>query len=98
MADTTNDYVTVPRGIDDPPILLFARVDEILPFLVGIVIGFMVGQLMLCMVVGLVATKYFKRFNTNSPDGLPLHILYWLGYINSKGWSFLNPFIRRFYP
>jgi len=98
MAEVSNDVVKIPRGIDDPPRLLVVRVDEALPILVGVLVGFMVGQLTLCAVVGVLVYRYQKRFNENAPDGTPLHVLYWLGYIKCKGWSFPNPFIRRFLP
>jgi conjugal transfer pilus assembly protein TraL len=98
MASTDSDYVKVPRGIDDPPRLLLWRVDEMLPLMVALCVGFMIGQLLFCLILGIIAVRYYKKFNNNTADGLPLHFCYWIGYVKGKGYSFKNPFIRRFFP
>ncbi|WP_287961701.1 type IV conjugative transfer system protein TraL [Alcanivorax sp.] len=98
MAQSEGDFVKVPRGIDDPVRILWWRVDEFVPVMVGLLVGFIVQQLLLCSLIGLICIRYYKRFNNSAADGLPLHFFYWCGYVKGKGWSFINPFIRRFYP
>lgn len=95
----------IPRRIDDPPHLLLWSLDEIVPTLLGLVIGMMLGKALICLLIGLLITNLYKRFRDNHPDGYLLHLLYWGGFLmnpslltRQKPLSLKNPFIRRYWP
>lgn len=90
--------IEIPRHADEPPHLLLWSVDEIGPILIGMVVGILLRQMAICLLLGLLMTKYYKRFRDNNPDGFFLHYLYWTGIPVSKSKQFVNPFIRNFLP
>jgi conjugal transfer pilus assembly protein TraL len=50
------------------------------------------------MILGFVATSFYRRYRDGHPDGYFLHMAYYyLGY-PLKGRSFVNPFIKEFLP
>lgn len=94
----TWNRVKIPRHADEPPHLLLWSVDEIAPILLGMCIGIMVRQMLLCMLIGFFMTSQYKRVRDNNPDGFFLHYLYWYGVPVCKSKQFVNPFIRNFIP
>jgi len=90
--------VKIPRRIDEPFHLLLWSADELLPMLIGLVIGIVLGKALPCFLIGLLITNLYRRFRDNHPDGYLLHLIYWSGIIITKSRSFKNPFIRRYLP
>jgi conjugal transfer pilus assembly protein TraL len=90
--------VAIPKTIDDPIHLLLWSADEIVPFMVCMLTGMLVDQLLPSLAMGVFAVKFYRRFRDNRPDGYTLHAVYWLGLLPSNAITIPNPFIRRFYP
>jgi conjugal transfer pilus assembly protein TraL len=75
----------IPAHIDEPPYLLFWRIDEVLPIGVGPVAGILLAQLTICLGTGLVPARIYRRYCDNRPDGYLLHAIYWyMGAIGFK--------------
>lgn len=73
----SQEPVRIPAHIDEPPYVLFWRLDEVFPIGVGLVAGVLLAQLTLCTVAGLVLARFYRRFCDNRPDGYLLHAIYW---------------------
>jgi hypothetical protein len=50
----SDEPTKIPAHIDEPPYLLFWRIDEVLPIGVGLVAGILLAQLTICLGLGLV--------------------------------------------
>lgn len=92
------DLVEIPEGIDDPPQFLLWSVDELIPVVLGLTIGFAINQVGICLVASLFSVKYYRRFRDSRPDGFMLHALYWTGVYPTNAKSMPNPYVRRFLP
>ena len=90
--------VSIPRRIDEPPHLLIWSADELGPMLIGLVFGVIIGEAMICLILGLLVTNLYRRFRDNHPDGYIFHLIYWLGLLSPKSRVMVNPYIRRFFP
>jgi len=90
--------VQIPRRIDEPPHLLLWSADELAPMLIGLVVGLVLGEALICTVIGLLVTNLYRKFRDSTPDGYLLHMIYWTGLLTTKARSMVNPFIRRFFP
>lgn len=90
--------VKIPRRVDEPPHLLLWSADELLPMLIGLVVGVVIGKAFVCTVIGLIVTNIYRKFRDNHPDGYLMHLLYWVGLPITTSKLFKNPFIRRFFP
>lgn len=90
--------VRIPDRIDEPPNVLFWRLDEVMPIGVGLVAGVLLAQLTICLIAGLVLARFYRRFCDNKPDGYLLHAVYWhMGAIGSKNTrSMPNSYEREF--
>jgi len=88
----------IPRHIDDPPQLLLWSADELVPVLLGLVVGIVLDRLLICLGVGAGMVFVYRRFRDNRPDGYLLHLLYWSGLYPSRARGAANPFRRAFYP
>lgn len=88
----------MPRGIDDPHVILMWSADEAAPIAMFFILGFIIGQVLICLVLGFVAVKYYRRFRDGKQDGFFLHAVYWYGLVPCRGYAFKNPFIRRWFP
>jgi conjugal transfer pilus assembly protein TraL len=90
--------IKIPLTVDNPPYLLLWSVDEMAPPLLGLCIGVLLGKAFLCVAIGFLAMKLYRRFRDNNPDGYFLHALYQCGFVGGKSYSMINPFIKRLYP
>lgn len=90
--------VKLPRRVDEPPHLLLWSADEIVPMILGLTIGMMIGQALMLFLAGLLITNLYRRFRDNHPDGYLLHMLYRWGVPVTRASSFKNPFIRKYFP
>jgi len=81
----SNEPIKIPAHIDEPPYVLFWRLDEVLPIGVGLVAGIWLAQLTICLVIGLVVARFYRRFCDNRPDGFLLHSIYW--YMGAIGYK-----------
>lgn len=69
----------IPRFIDDPPPILAWRADDILPMGLGLMIGIVIEQIAICVVVGWISTRFYRRMRESTPDGWLRHKLYEIG-------------------
>lgn len=79
----SSDPTVIPAHIDEPPHVLFWRLDEVMPIGIGLVAGVLIAQLIICTGLGLVLARFYRRFCDNRPDGFLLHAIYW--YMGSIG-------------
>ena len=94
----SDEPTKIPAHIDEPPYLLFCRIDEVLPIGVGLVAGILLAQLTICLGLGLVLARIYRRYCDNRPDGFLLHASYWyMGAIGFKrNRSMPNSYEREF--
>ena len=94
----SDEPVKIPAYIDEPPYLLFWRMDEVLPIGVGLVAGILLAQLTICMLVGVVLARFYRRYCDNRPKGYMLHAVYWyMGRVGFKQHrTFPNSYERDF--
>ena len=90
--------IKIPQRVDEPPHILLWSVDELAPLLLGIVLGMLLGQMLVCFGIGFVVTQFYRRYRENHPDGFLLHIMYWYGIPITRSKSMVNPFVRRLFP
>ncbi len=91
--------VIIPKRIDEPPHLLLWRMDEIAPFMVGLVVGILIQQLFLCLVCGVAVSKVYIKIRDSHPDGFFMHWITWnTGITVKKCRTIINPFIKRLFP
>lgn len=80
-----SDPIAIPAHIDEPPYVMFWRLDEVMPIGIALVVGVLMAQLTLCLIAGLITARFYRRYCDNRPDGYLLHALYWhLGLIGRK--------------
>ncbi|PTZ29652.1 type IV conjugative transfer system protein TraL [Pseudomonas aeruginosa] len=93
-----SEPIKIPAYIDQPPHVMFWRLDEVMPIGIGLVAGVLLAQLILCTVVGLLLARFYRRFCDNRPDGYLLHAIYWhWGAISCKSVrSMPNSYEREF--
>lgn len=89
--------IKLPKNVDDMPLILLWNADEIIPFLVCLCFGFVIGELTICCVIGVVFNTVCTRYSRKYGEGSLNHVLYRYGfnYFNSR--SIPNPFIKEFY-
>lgn len=92
------EAVKIPKRIDEPPTLLLWTIDELIPVVIGLLVGIMANQALIFTCIGLLLTRLYKKYRDNHPDGYFLHILYWYGFGFIKARSFPNPFVRELLP
>lgn len=90
--------IKIPGRIDEPPHVLLWSADELAPMLLGLTFGIFLGKALICSVIGLVITNFYRRFRDNNPDGYLLHLLYHYGFLPARGRSMINPYIKRLFP
>lgn len=90
--------VRIPRRCDDPIHLLLWSLDEMLPLLLGLTIGVLLGKALICSVIGMAMTNLYRRFQDLHPRGYLNHLLYWYGFMSFKAKSMKNPFVKRYLP
>jgi conjugal transfer pilus assembly protein TraL len=88
--------VEMPAYIDDPVHILIWSADEAAPILIGLMLGVLIGQITLCVVTGILATKLYSKYRDARPDGYIMHLIYWYGFLPTKARSIPNPFARSF--
>ena len=59
--------IQIAQHIDEPPHFLLWAVDEMVPPVLGIVAGILLGQLFYCLSAGLVVNHFYKRFRVCLP-------------------------------
>lgn len=82
-----------PHGLDDPPEVLIWSINDIVPLVVGVALGIVIEQLLICLTAGLLAVYFYRKYRDSRPDGHVFHAMYWFG-IPVPGRSFVNPFHR----
>ncbi len=90
--------VEIPRRVDEPPHLLLWSMDELAPILVGMFCGVMFGSMGLFLILGMVVAHFYGKYRDNHPDGLFLHIIYWMGFPIVRSRLFTNPYCRQYLP
>ena len=88
----------IPTRVDDPPHILLWSSDELMPSMLGLVVGVFIGKALICCAIGFAVTALYRKFRDNNPDGYMLHVLYWSGIYPNKAKSFKNPLVRRYFP
>ena len=88
----------IPRGIDDPPLMLLWPLDEFLFIVILIGVGIMLKKLMICLVVIFISMKIYRRFRDGNPNGYFFHWLYKTGLMLPKSNLVKNPYEDEYLP
>jgi conjugal transfer pilus assembly protein TraL len=92
-----DEPVKIPRGLDAPPQLLLWQLDELSPVLVGMIVGIATERLIVCLFIGLLMVRFYKKLRDGRPDGFPIHFVYWIGLLpvsDKKTYSVKDSFHR----
>jgi conjugal transfer pilus assembly protein TraL len=90
--------VPFPATIDEPPILLLWRVDDIVVPVLCLFIGLLLHKIAVFFSLGLGLMYVYRRFRDGKPEFFVLHALYWSGVYPARGLGFVNPYLRRLLP
>ncbi len=90
--------VRIPQRVDEPPHLALWSADELMPMVIGLVVGMLIGKAFICTCIGFGLTYWYRRYREAHPDGYFVHLLYWVGIPITRSKTFINPFIRRLLP
>lgn len=90
--------IDIPKRIDEPIHILVWTIDVFAPTMVGMVLGVITDKMALCLGAGLIISYVYSRHRDSKPNGFLLHCLYVIGIGFCRGWSFINPYIKRFFP
>lgn len=90
--------VEIPIYADEPPHFLLWAVDEIMPILLGLGVGILMGHIFIATVIGFVVSHFYKKFRDQHAGGYLYHLLYWYGFGFTRSPSFINPYIRILFP
>lgn len=88
----------IPRGVDDPPLMLLWPLDEFLFIVILFGIGIMTKKLMICFLIIWVTMKIYRGFRDGNPNGYFFHWLYHLGLILPKSHIVRNPYEDTYLP
>lgn len=86
----------MPRHLDEPMTVFLWPADEIIPVLACLAVGILINQKLICLIIGIIAMKFFRKMKEGNPDGYMLHALYWSGLMTGKARTMPNPFIREY--
>lgn len=92
------ETIKLPRTIDDPPVFLVWRADDLMVPAVMLIVGLFVDRMILFFVIGVALSFVYRKFREGRPEQFVLHSLYWSGLWPNRGHSFVNPFKREFRP
>ncbi|WP_448205440.1 type IV conjugative transfer system protein TraL [Azospirillum sp. sgz302134] len=95
MIDPTQP-IEIPRTVDEPLHMLLWTVDDVAPVGLGLFAGVLVGKMMFFFLLGIIGSYFYRRIRDGNPDGLFLHLLYWIGLLPSKARTVPNPYVRLF--
>ena len=76
--------VHIPRHIDDPQQFLLWSADEIMPIVLGLLFGMMIGKALICTLIGFVVMHQYRKFRDNHSDGYLQHAAYEWGFMPSS--------------
>nr|WP_312130895.1 type IV conjugative transfer system protein TraL [Stenotrophomonas pavanii] len=93
-----SEVMPFPRYLNTPQRLLFWTLDQMIPFGFFMVTGIITDRPLICITLGLVASRWLTKYRDSRPDNYMYHALYWWGVIGFKGRNAINPFIKRIYP
>lgn len=71
--------VTIPRYLDTPPQILWFEIDELIFFLVSMVVGILTRTLTACLLVGIASVFVLSKLKSGQSDGVILHWWWWHG-------------------
>lgn len=84
----------LPRTIDEPPYLMFWRVDDAMMPIVGVILGIVSEWMLLCVGIGFVMSYVYQRVRLGRPEKFAEHTLYWYGFFPNRGHAMIHPYIR----
>lgn len=93
-----SNEMLLPRGVDDPPHILFWRSDDFAVFGACYCIGLLANQLTIFLILGFAATYWMRKYRDGQPEGFLRHLLWWHGLLPVKARGLLSPFHRQVLP
>ena len=66
----------IPTQIDAPQHLLLWSADEVVPIAVGLIIGMILHKALICTLIGMGMTHFYRKFRDQHPDGYLMHRFY----------------------
>ncbi len=77
--------IQVPRYLDEPPMFLLWSIDEAMPVLILLGIGMFIKQLMICLLLGIVFSRLYRKYVEGKPKGFISYAMYWWGVLGYRG-------------
>jgi len=90
------EQVKIPKSIDEPLKIVIWDIRDVVPAVVCIMTGILVGHIGPFLVIGFGVAWLNRKLRDRRQDGWGVHALYWMGLLPLK--QLPNPFIRRFLP
>lgn len=73
------ERIRVPRLVDQPPMVLFWSVEELMLIGFSAAIGMYIEQLVICFFMGMLFIRRYRKFNDSQLDGFYMHYCYHIG-------------------
>jgi len=73
------ERIRIPRLVDQPPMVLFWSVEELMLIGFSAAIGMYIEQLLICFFLGMLFIKRYRKFNDSQLDGFYMHYCYHAG-------------------
>ncbi|QXP89487.1 type IV conjugative transfer system protein TraL [Methylococcus capsulatus] len=89
----------IPNYLDDPEQVLLWEIDEFLILSTLFAVGLMINYLAVCLFVGYLLMRIYRRSRDSRGNGFVIHAAYWFLGIGAGGsHSVPMPFILRWFP
>jgi len=94
--ESTLEPTKLPQRIDEPPLFMFWRIDDLAPVMVLGAIGIIFEHMILAILIGAILVRFTKRYREAKPEGYLLHWFYWMGFIKGPrcSQSMVNSYAR----
>lgn len=69
------EKINIPDLIDEQPHFLIWQLDEVVPVLIGLIAGIIIGSPLLGIAAGLVGKHYYTKHRDGKPRGYFKHLL-----------------------
>jgi len=71
--------VAIPRNVDEPLPVLFFEVDEVIVFVVCVLVGIVTRELTYTVIASIFVVRAFSRWKNGKLPGVLAHMVFWYG-------------------
>ncbi len=71
--------IQMPRNVDEPLPVVFFEVDEVIVFVVCVLIGIIIRELTYTVIASIFIVRAFSRWKNGKLPGVLAHMVFWYG-------------------